>query len=388
MRAHPTLGELLAFFLRLGATAFGGPAAHIAMMQEQVVEKRGWLTRQEFLDLLGVTNLIPGPNSTEMAIHIGYRLRGWAGLILAGVSFILPAFLLVWALAWAYQRYGELPEVAAMFVTVRPVIVVVVVQAIVSLAPVALGSSFCRWLGALAALLALCKVDELPLLFGCGAIGALHGWRRISPAQRPPRRRLALLLMVATAVALSPALLNAIWIQGPVPFGLTPLFLFFLKVGAVLYGSGYVLLSFLNTGLVENWHWLTQDQLLNAVAVGQFTPGPVFTTATFVGYLLAGPAGAALATLGIFLPSFFFVALSGPLLTKLSGSNLMRGFLDGVNASALALMAVVTLQLGRSALIDPLTWMVAALSAVLLLRYKVNSAWLILGAAATGVLWR
>ena len=367
-----TLGLL---FLRLGTTAFGGPAAHIAMMEDEVVRRRRWLTRDEFLDLLGATNLIPGPNSTELAIHIGHRQAGWPGLLVAGVSFSLPAVLIVAAFAWAYVRYGSLPQVAGVLYGVKPVIITIVLQALWSLGRTAIKTKFLLLVALAAVVLTFLRVHELLVLFGAGVIVGLT--RVIARQIRSGRNLisvspLALFLQASTATA--------------APFGLWPLFLFFMKVGAVLYGSGYVLLAFIRADLVERWHWLTETQLLDAIAVGQVTPGPVFTTATFIGYVLGGAQGALVATLGIFLPAFFFVAVSGPLVPRIRKSPTAGAFLDGVNAAALALMLVVTYELGRAAIVDLKTIILAVISAVILFRFRLNSAWLILGGAVIGLL--
>jgi chromate transporter len=395
VQTSTALGVLTRLFLRLGFTAFGGPAAHIAMMQDEVVTRRQWLTDAEFLDLLGATNLIPGPNSTEMAIHIGLRQGGWRGLLLAGCCFILPAVFLVSAFAWAYVRFGSVPPVAGLLYGVKPVIIAVVVQAIWGLVKPAMKTRVLMGLGVLALVLSLLGMDEVLLLFGAGVLAGIMRWA-MPPAEmpRPAAVGVLSLVLVAAAMVLLPTALTHFWSasasgadtgQG-VPFGLTPLFLFFLKVGSVLYGSGYVLLAFLRDGLVTQWHWLTEAQLLDATAVGQVTPGPVFTTATFIGYVLGGPWAALVATLGIFLPSFVFVAISGPLVPRLRRSPLAGAFLDGVNVAALALMLAVTWQLARAALVDAVTVALAVVSAVLLVRYRVNSVWLIVGAAVLGIL--
>ncbi|HEU4535439.1 MAG TPA: chromate efflux transporter [Polyangiaceae bacterium] len=369
-----TLGELALLFLRLGATAFGGPAAHIAMMQDEVVRRRAWLSEERFLDLLGATNLIPGPNSTEMAIHIGWERRRFAGLVVAGVSFILPAALLTGALGWAYVRYGALPQAAWLLYGVKPVIVAVVVQALWGLAPKAARTWPLRGLGLLATAGSALGVHELALLLGAGlaAAGGRALWRRGGLAALAPAAPWAI-----GGAAKATAAASAVTISG--------LFWSFFKTGSVLFGSGYVLLAFLRAELVERLHWLTEAQLIDAVAVGQVTPGPVFTTATFVGYVIGGPAGSVAATAGIFLPAFVFVALSGPLVPRLRASPAAGAFLDGVNVASLALMAVVTAQLGRAAFLDPVTVALGALSAVLLVRYKLNSTWLVLGGAAAGL---
>ncbi|QNP53297.1 chromate efflux transporter [Hymenobacter qilianensis] len=379
-----SLGELALLFLRLGSTAFGGPAAHIAMMEEEVVRRRGWLTQERFLDLLSAANLIPGPNSTELAIHIGYERRGWAGLLVAGICFILPAMLIVMAFAWAYVRFGTLPAMSGVLYGVKPVIVAVVAQALWSLGRSALKTRTLQLLAGAGLALALLGVDELLLLFGAGiATGALR-WPTLETKRVPPA--LLLLMGAVAALALLPMVfgLKPSDAAGSAPLGLGPLFLVFVKIGSVLYGSGYVLLAFLDADLVQRFHWLSQVQLLDSVVVGQVTPGPVFTTATFVGYVLLGWAGALVATGGIFLPAFFFVGFSIPLLKRLRQSPLAGAFLDGLNAASWALMAAVSFTLARTAVVDAPTVMLVVVSAVLLLRYKVNSAWLVLGGAVVG----
>jgi chromate transporter len=374
------LADLAGLFLKLGTTAFGGPAAHIAMMEDEVVRRRQWLTRDEFLDLVGATNLIPGPNSTELAIHIGRRRAGWAGLLIAGACFILPATLIVTAVAWAYVRFGQLPRAESLLYGVKPVIIAVVIQALWGLGRSALKTKLLAVVGAAAAVLSLLEVNELAVLFGTGILVAVA--RTLGVGK--PSAGVAPLLAVAPVLPIAAAANSAAAVA--TPFGLWPMFLFFLKVGSVLFGSGYVLLAFLRADLVDRWHWLTEGQLLDAVAVGQFTPGPLFTTATFIGYLLAGASGATLATVGIFLPAFCFVAMSGPLVPRLRRSAFAGAFLDGVNVASLALMAVVTWQLGHVALSDGLTVMLALVSGVLLFRFHVNSAWLVLGGALVGLL--
>lgn len=366
--------ELALLFLKLGLTAFGGPAAHIAVMRDEVVTRRQWLSDQEFLDLLGATNLIPGPSSTEMAIHIGYLRAGWPGLIVAGVCFILPAAILVAVIAHAYTVWGTLPAAQGVLYAVKPVILAVVFQAIASLLKPALKTRTTTSLAAVVLLAALLGANELILLFGAGAFTALA-------AGKPSPKGLA----VVALLALSPAAL-ALLEPADLPFSDTALFLFFLKVGSVLYGSGYVLLAFLRGALVERWGWLTEAQLLDATAIGQITPGPLFTTATFIGYVLSGAPGAALATLAIFLPGFVFVALSGPLIPRIRNSVVAGAFLDGVNAAALALMLAVTIQLGHDAIRDVPTLALALVSAVVLITWRVNSAWLIAAAALPGLL--
>ena len=378
-REHSTsLWTLSLLFLRLGTTAFGGPAAHIAMMEDEVVRRRRWLTYSEFLDLLGATNLIPGPNSTELAIHIGHRQAGWPGLLVAGISFICPAVLIVTGFAWAYVRYGSLPQVTGVLYGVKPVIIAIVLQALWSLSRTAIKTKFLALVTLVAVVLSFLRVHELLVLFGAGVI---VGLTRMITRQIGSGRRLLI------PISSSPvALFFQASAAAAAPFGLWPLFLFFLKVGAVLYGSGYVLLAFIRADLVERWHWLTETQLLDAIAVGQVTPGPVFTTATFVGYVLGGTQGALVATLGIFVPAFLFVAVSGPLVPRIRKSPTAAAFLDGVNAAALALMLVVTYELGRAALVDVKTVILGVISAVILFYFRLNSAWLVLGGAVLGLL--
>lgn len=362
------LSELAWLFLRLGATTFGGPAVHIAVMQDEVVRRRNWLTQDEFVDLVGATNLIPGPNSTEMAIHIGHRVQGWTGLVVAGAAFIVPATLIVTLLAWAYVEFHTLPPVEGVLSGVKPVIIAVVAQALWNLGRTCVKSWTLAVLGIVAIGLVAAGVNELIVLFGAGGLLAIgKAVQRGSPV--------AMLLPWANAA-----------VGAEEAVGLWPLFGVFLKIGSVLFGSGYVLLAFLQAELVESRGWLTEQQLLDAVAVGQVTPGPVFTTATFIGYLLGGVPGAAVATAGIFLPAFVFVALSVPILPWLRRSPVAAAFLDGVNVASLALMAVVTWQLAGAALVDWISVLLAVGSAVLLLGFRVNSSWLVLAGAAVGLI--
>ena len=371
-----SLSQLAWLFLKLGSISFGGPAAHIAMMDEEIVRRRRWLTTDEFLDLLGATNMIPGPNSTEMAIHIGHRKAGWPGLLVAGSSFILPAALIVSVAGWAYVRYGSLPETNAILYGVKPVIIAIVLQALWRLGTTALKNGALVLIGITGVILVYLGVHELAIIFGGGAVTALARlqakWK-----QRGVQDKYSIVLSAPLSLLAQQPVMAS--------FGLWPLFLFFLKVGSVLFGSGYVLLAFLRADLVERWHWLTESQLLDAIAIGQMIPGPVFTTATFIGFLLGGPEGALVATIGIFLPAFFFVAVSGPLVPRIRRSNLAGAFLDGVNAASLSLMAVVTWQLGRAAVIDWWTLALLATSLILLMRYRLNSAWLVVGGALIGV---
>jgi chromate transporter len=368
------LSEVALLFLRLGFTAFGGPAAHIAMMESEVVRRRRWISPERFLDMMGAANLIPGPSSSELAVFIGYEQAGLLGLLVAGACFVLPAALMTGAIAWAYVRFGSLPRVSGVLYGIKPVVIAIVVQALWGLAPKAIKKS--RWLAALgvcACVAAALNVDALAVLVGVGVLSVLvHG---ASTRARKDDGKSLLFLGPVAATAAAP--------MASVSLGI--LFLTFLKIGAVVFGSGYVLLAFLRADLVERLHWMTESQLIDAVAVGQVTPGPVFTTATFIGYVLAGVPGAVVATIAIFLPGFFLVAAIRPIVTRVRRSPVASAFLDGVNVASLALMAVVSVQLGRSALVDWITVLLAAASAPLLLRFKVNSAWLIAGGALTGV---
>ena len=384
-----TLRELATLFLRLGATTFGGPAVHIALMEDEVVRRRGWLRRDEFLDLLGATNLIPGPNSTELAIHIGHRRAGWPGLVVAGACFILPAMLIVLAVAWAYVRFGRLPQAVGLLYGVKPVVIAVVVQALLGLARSAVKSRALGIAGAAAVAATAAGVHELVVLLAAGSVMAVLGrGGRDGTGGRGGTGSVPSLPSLPPLPSVSAPLGAVGAAAGATAFGLGPLFLFFLKVGSVLFGSGYVLLAFLRADLVTRWGWLTEGQLIDAVAVGQVTPGPLFTTATFIGYVLGGLRGGLVATLGIFLPAFVFVAASGPLVPRLRRSPVAGAFLDGVNVASLALMAVVTWQLGRAALVDLPTVALALASAAVLLRFRINSAWLVLAGAAAGVLTR
>ena len=377
------LSEIAALFLRLGTTAFGGPVAHIAMMEEEVVRRRRWLTRDQFLDYLGATYLIPGPNSTELAIHIGHARAGWPGLVVAGASFILPAALIVWAIAWLYVRYGSLPDAAALLYGIKPVVIAVVVQALLGLGHTAVKSAALAGLALASVVAIVAGVHELIVLAGAGAIMGL--FRTGAPSERTAAPALFTVTSTAPATTTVAAAVSATAsAAAAVPFGLWPLFLVFAKIGAVLFGSGYVLLAFLRADLVQRLGWLTEQQLLDAVAIGQVTPGPVFTTATFIGYILGGSAGAVVATVGIFLPAFIFVALSGPLVPRLRQSPVAGGVLDGVNVASLALMTAVSWQLARTALVDVVTVTIALTSALLLTRYRINSAWLVAAGGAIG----
>jgi chromate transporter len=366
--------ELATAFLKLGTIAFGGPAAHIAMMNDEFVKRRKWFSEQKLLDLLGITNLIPGPNSTELAIHIGYERGGLWGLAVAGSCFILPAMLIVWGLAAVYARYQELPELEWLLYGIKPVIIAIVLQALWKLGKSA-AKDRATILAGLAVVVAFWfGINEILLLLVAGAaVMLIRNWGRGGSATTS-----ILMLPVPSLLAQSGGV-------APASPHWTSVFLFFLKIGAVLYGSGYVLLAFLQRELVERSQWLTSQQLLDAIAIGQLTPGPVFTTATFVGYLLAGNAGAIAGTVGIFLPAFVLVAIVNPWVPKLRQSPWASGFLDGVNAASLGLMAVVTWTLAQTAIVDWLTIVIAIGGAIALFYYRLNSAWLVIVGGLIGL---
>lgn len=394
-RAH--VPEVAALFLRLGFTAFGGPAAHIAMMRQEIVQRRKWISDQRFADLLGIVNLIPGPSSTELAIYLGYVRAGWLGLAIAGVCFIAPAMLIVLALAWAYVHFGKAPQVGWLLYGIKPVVIAIVAQALYGLSRTILRGPLALILALALVLAYLIGFNVLILLFGGGLLFAAarlltRRTRRNSPppaTNAPPAPSAPLPVALATT-SVGKATTATVATAGgiasvAVPFSQWALFLTFLKIGAVLYGSGYVLLAFLRDDFVLRLGWITDRQLLDAISIGQFTPGPVFTTATFVGYLVGGWVGALVATLAIFLPSFLFIGVIHRLAGALRRSPVTAPILDGVNIAALALMAGVTLQLAHAALTDALTWATALVSLAVLLRYKPNSAWLILAGALVGL---
>jgi chromate transporter len=372
--AKTSLGEILRLFLRLGLTAFGGPAAHIVLMEREAVERRGWMSREGFLDLVGACNLLPGPGSTQVAMALGYSRGGWMGLVVAGGCFILPASLATLALAWAYVRYGNLPQVQGLLYGAKPVMVAIIVQAVWNLGRTA----FRRWPLALAGLVcfaaALAGAPPIAVLLASGGLALLAAWAQ---SRRGTAMGFAGLPAAGAATAAGGAAGTA---------GLASVFLVFLKLGVVVFGSGYVLVAFLKADLVDRLHWVTQPQLLDAITAGQVTPGPVFATATFLGYLLHGWAGAAVATTAIFLPSFFMAGLVGALAGRIRKSKLAAAFLDGVNAAAVALMAAVALSLGRATMMDGWTLALGAVSVAVLVRFRVNATWLILGGAGLGIL--
>lgn len=364
------LPELALFFLRLGTTAFGGPAAHIAIMEDELVRRRQWLSREKFLDLLGASNLIPGPSSSELAIHIGYLCAGWRGLLIAGACFILPAALMVATLGWLYVRFGKLPATANILYGIKPVVIGVILQALWGLGRTAIKSTFLGFVAVLSLVVSVFGLHPLLLLLVAGGVACL-------PHLKSSR---------LSFPSLSSATIGSAGVATATSFSLSSLFLVFLKVGAVVFGSGYVLLAFLRADLVTHRGWLTDAQLVDAVAVGQVTPGPVFTTATFIGFILGGIRGAFLATLGIFLPAFLLVAVSGPLVPRIRKSKTASAFLDGVNVASLALMAAVSWQLGRASLVDPVTLVLAVASLIALLWFRLNSAWLVTGGAIIGLI--
>ncbi|WP_062432791.1 chromate efflux transporter [Herbidospora daliensis] len=370
MTGRHRLGEVTAVFLKLGVIAFGGPAAHTAMMRDELVRRRGWVSDQRFVDLMGATNLIPGPNSTELAIHLGYDRARWRGLLVAGVCFIVPAALMVTALAWVYVTYGGTPEIRGVLYGVVPAVIAIIVHALTGLLRTAIKNLWLAVLAVAALAAYFLGVNELLIL----ASGAL-----LAAATTAARRGLLAVPLLGPVAGGLPVF--------PDPTGgqLTQLFLTMLKIGSVLYGSGYVLLAFLRGDFVERLGWISGRQLADAVSIGQVTPGPVFTTATFIGYLVAGPLGAFLATVAIFLPSFVFVGLLTRLTDRLRAAEWTSALLDGLNAAALALMAGVSWQLGVTAIVDPLTVAVAAVTLVLLWTTRLNNAWFIAAGAAIGL---
>ncbi|MBZ8181823.1 chromate efflux transporter [Oscillatoria salina IIICB1] len=376
--------ELAKLFSKLGTIAFGGPAAHIAMMEDEVVNRRRWITRDRFLDLIGVTNLIPGPNSTEMAIHVGYIYGGLSGLFVAGICFIFPAVLITGILAWIYVQFGNLPEIEPLFYGIKPAVLAIIFGALWRLGKKAVKSRQLLVIGLGVVPLILLGINEAIALLVGGIVGAI--WLKLG--KDPPENSAS---MLVAGLNLSAILENTIVIAAEVTTTVKPalweLGLFFLKVGSILFGSGYVLIAFLEGEVVGKYQWLTQQQLLDAIAIGQFTPGPVLSTSTFIGYLILGVPGAIAATLGIFLPSFFFVAILNPIIPKLRESKWTAAFLDAVNVSAVALMAVVTFRLIVETLFQPLDLVgiaIAIVAGIIVLRWKINAAWIVLGSAAIG----
>ena len=363
------LKELIKLFLKLGVIGFGGPAVHIAMMEEEVVRKRAWMNHQHFLDLVGATNLIPGPNSTEMTMHIGQERAGWKGLIVAGCCFIIPAVIITALFAWAYQFYGHLPHVQPFIYGVKPAIIAVIVATMIHLGRKALKSVQLGIIGIISALAVFIGLNEIYVLFAAGIIGIILHLLQSNKSAAAGILPFTLLQVTYSADVAS-----------------VKVFLIFLKVGAILYGSGYVLFAFLDAELVAKG-LLSKQQLIDAIAVGQFTPGPVFSSATFIGWQIGGPAGAIAATIGIFLPSFLFVALLNPIIPKLRRSKTMAAFLDTVNIASVAIILSVVIEMGRESLLDWRTALIACFSFVITFYFKkLNTAFVVVGGALLGYL--
>ena len=376
------IGEVARLFFKLGVTAFGGPAAHIAMMEDEFVTRREWVSRQHFLDLIGATNLIPGPNSTEMTMHLGYERAGRLGLVVAGVCFVLPAAVLTGIAGALYVAYGALPDVEPFLYGIKPAVIAVILGATWKLGRKAVKGWRFAVIGAAVIVAVLAGLGEIWALFIGGLLGAV--WLKTAgyDDSRTASGLLPILLLRQVSGNAATAAVGATGAAAGV--SLWKLFFLFFKVGAILYGSGYVLVAFLEAELVQGLGWLSQEQLLDAIAIGQFTPGPVLSTATFIGFVIEGVPGAVVATAGIFLPSFFFVLILNPLIPRLRDSAWMSAFLDAVNVAAVALMVAVTLDLGRATLVSWPAWLIALAAAVLALRFKVNAAWLVLGGAVVG----
>ncbi|HTI07585.1 MAG TPA: chromate efflux transporter [Puia sp.] len=361
-----SLKELAGLFIKLGLTAFGGPAAHIAMMQREVVDQRKWMDHQHFLDLIGATNLIPGPNSTEMAIHIGHERGGWKGLLVAGCCFILPAVLITGCIAWLYREYGQLPQVRPFIYGIKPAIIAIILAAVFPLAKKALKTVELGIIGVLALVASLAGLNEILVLFGSGLVVLLlYMLRRPGTALKS-----YIPLLFLNASFFSAANARIFWV--------------FLKIGAILYGSGYVLFAFLDSELVTKG-LLSRSQLVDAIAVGQFTPGPVFSSVTFIGWQMNGLPGAVMATIGVFLPSFLFVALLNPLVPRMRRSQLFSAFLDGVNIASVAIIVTVCIHFARETVTDWRTMVVAGLSGVVVFGFrKINTVFVVLGSALAG----
>lgn len=366
------LKEVALVFFKMGLVAFGGPAAHIAMMEDEIIKKRKWMSREKFLDLVGATNLIPGPNSTEMTMHCGYERAGWAGLFTAGICFIFPAVVLTGILAWLFVNYGELPSISPFIYGIKPAILALIASAIFKLGKKALKNTTLMALGVLALIVCLLGVNEVSVLLLTGFLWALFQFFKHKKYN---------------AVVLITFLSSFANLSNPFTLKTLNIFFIFLKVGSVLYGSGYVLFAYLDAELV-NTGWMTRTDLMDAIAVGQFTPGPVLSTATFVGYQIGGLWGAVAATLGIFLPSFLFVLVLNPLIPKMRQSFILSHFLDAVNVAAVAVMAAVLLKMGNSILLNDWRAVVIAIIGFLLvfLFKKTNAILLVLGGSALGYL--
>lgn len=387
MAESASISEIAKLFFKLGVIGFGGPAAHIAMMEDEVVNRRRWLTREHFLDLIGATNLIPGPNSTEMAIHVGYSTAGLPGLIVAGICFIFPAILVTGIFAWIYVQFGTLPAFEPLLLGIQAAVLAIIAGALWRLGKKAVKKRHYLVIAALVVPLLLWGLNEVIALLIGGILGAVWLRWRSQASDKSDRASIWLITGLNLSAILKPTAAIATAISTQVTPSLLQLGLFFLKVGAVLFGSGYVLIAFLEGGLVEDYGWLTQQQLLDAIAIGQFTPGPVLSTSTFIGYIIAGIPGAIVATIAIFLPSFAFVAVVNPFIPKLRESAWTGAFLDAVNVSALALMAVVTLRLAAVTLFNPfdlVAVIIAGLAFIATFRFKLNAAWIVLGGAILG----
>ena len=370
MNPNSEIKELAKLFLKLGLTAFGGPAAHIAMMQEEVVQKRKWLSEQHFLDLIGATNLIPGPNSTEMAIHIGNERAGWKGLIVAGLCFILPAVFITGFFAWGYKQYGQLPEIQPFIYGIKPAIIAVILAAVYPLAKKSLKSILLAGIGIAVLILSLLDFNEIYLMFGAGLFALFWYFIRNQRIKNTTVFLPITVLQVSSTTVLTATNMNLFWI--------------FFKIGAILYGSGYVLFAFLDAELVATG-LLTRQQLIDAIAVGQFTPGPVFSSVTFIGYQINGLSGAVVSTIAIFLPSFIFVALLNPLVKKMRNSKPFSAFLDAVNIASVAIIISVCYAMGKDTVTDWRTILIAIISLAITFGFKkINSAFIVLGGSIIG----
>lgn len=369
MSQKSELKEIAKLFFKLGSIAFGGPAVHIAMMEDEVVKKRKWMTQEHFLDLVGATNLIPGPNSTEMTMHCGHERAGWKGLFVAGFCFIFPAVVITSIFAWLYQQYGQLPKVEPFIYGIKPAVISIIIMAAFRLGKKSVKNTELTILGIITLVACLFGVNEIVALFGCGFLGLVF-------------------YLFKKKIGNLKSFIPLLLIQASEPFkiGTLKIFLTFLKVGAILYGSGYVLFAFLDSELVANG-WLTRQALIDAVAVGQITPGPVLSTATFIGWQMNGIAGAIAATIGIFLPSFLFVLILNPLIPKMRKSKIIGAILDAVNVAAVALIIVVSVEMGKDTLTDWRTIVIAIASLIIVFVFKkMNSAFIVLGGAIIGYL--
>src|SRR3990167_1931277 len=380
------LKELAGVFFKLGIIGFGGPAAHIAMMENEVVSKKKWMSREHFLDLIGATNLIPGPNSTEMAMHCGYHRAGWVGMIVAGMGFIIPATLITGAIAWFYQQYGSIPDIKPFWYGIRPAVLAIIINAVYMFGKKALKNRQLGIIGAAVMVGSLAGMSEVLILLAGGLLSLF--WLSSSQKRDNVKASFSPSFLLSAKPGYPKAAIAATALyagQVVSNVSLVKLFLVFLKIGSVLFGSGYVLIAYLQDELIDRLGWLTQQQLVDAIAVGQFTPGPVSSAVTFVGYQIIGIKGAILATVGMFLPSFFFVAMLNPFIPKMRTSKWVSCFLDSVNVGAVAIMAVAVIQLARATLINWQTWLIALMSvAVTFVFKKVNTLWIVVGSAIVG----